>query len=235
MKDKLLLETKNRTFTQNLIISIFCFLGMFIIPTLVAIILPKFLGANARTIIGDIVFILILVLIFYKDLVKEAKTYFKNFKSNFKHSFKLYILGFIGMVICNLFIVTFLKDISSNESQVREMLYKNVVTTMISISIIAPIMEELLFRKSIAPLFENKWFYVVVSGLLFGSAHILTNFIQGTFVMTDLFYVLPYACLGSSFALMDYNTKSTFSSIVIHSLHNTCTAVMLLITYFGGK
>ena len=54
------------------------------------------------------------------------------------------------------------------------------------------------------------------------------------FVITDLLYVLPYACLGGSFALMDYNTKTTFSSIIIHSLHNTLTALLLLVTFFGG-
>ena len=139
------------------------------------------------------------------------------------------------MVFFNLIVMILLKNISSNESQVREMLYNNVFLSMISISIIAPISEEIIFRKSIRPLINNRWVYVVVCGLLFGGAHILTNVLSGEFVISDLIYVLPYACLGGSFALMDYNTKTTFSSIVIHSLHNTITGIMLLITYFGGK
>jgi membrane protease YdiL (CAAX protease family) len=140
----------------------------------------------------------------------------------------------MGMIFFNVIIAIFLGGVSSNESQVREMLYNNVFFTMISISIYAPLSEELIFRKSLRPLINNKWIYIIVSGLLFGGAHILTNFIQNTFVLTDLIYILPYGCLGAYFALMDYESKTTFSSIVIHALHNTCTACLLLAMYYGG-
>ena len=235
MKDKLFSYTKDRSLLINIIIVICAFLGMLLIPSLIAIMLPKFFGETISSIIGDVVFIIILYLVYLKDLHKEFKAYFGAFGNNFKKSFKIYILGFIGMVVCNLFIITFLKNISTNESQVREMLYKNAIPTMISISIIAPIVEELVFRKSLSTVLKNRWIYVIVSGLLFGGAHILVNVIQGTFVLTDLVYVLPYGCLGASFALMDYNNKSVFPSMIIHAIHNTFTALLLLVTYFGGK
>jgi membrane protease YdiL (CAAX protease family) len=186
-------------------------------------------------VIADLMFIALLVFIFYKDLKVEFKTYFSDFKNKFKNSFKIYILGYMGMLFFNVLIAIVLKDISSNESQVRELLYNNTVLTLFSIAIIAPLSEELVFRKSLAPLFKNKWIYVVISGLLFGGAHLLTNLLNDAFSLKDLMYILPYGCLGASFALMDYNSKSTFSSIVIHSMHNTITGILLLITYFGGK
>ena len=172
---------------------------------------------------------------YYKDLNREFKTYKGNFKENFKTSFKIYLIGFMAMVFFNLVISVFLKNISTNESQVREMLYASPIFTMISISIIAPITEELVFRKSLQPIIKSKWIYVLVCGILFGFAHILTNFIGGTFIPTDLVYVLPYAALGCSFALMDYDTKTTFSSIFIHFMHNTLTGILLLVLYYGGN
>lgn len=235
MKDKLFGYSKDRSLLANIIITILSFIGMFLIPSIVAILLSNYVNDTIASIIGDIIFIIIMFLIFFKDLIKEFKLYFKNFKENFKYSFKIYILGFMGMIFFNLFIYYFIGNISSNETQVREMLYDNVIPTLISISILAPILEELIFRKSIAPLFKNRWVYVIISGLLFGGAHILINVIQGTFVLTDLVYILPYGCLGGAFALMDYNRKTTFCSIVIHSMHNTFTAILLLIQYFGGK
>lgn len=235
MKDKLFGYTKDRPLYVNIITTIFCFIGMILIPSIIAVLLMNHFDENVSSIIGDIIFVIILVIIFLRDLHLEAKRYFNDFKNNFKKSFKIYILGFLGMVLCNLFIITILKDISSNETQVREMLYKNIITSLINISILAPILEELVFRKSLSIIFKNKWVFIILSGLLFGSAHILVNVIQGTFVLTDLIYILPYASLGCSFALMDYNNKSVFPSIIIHSIHNTFTAVLLLITYFGGK
>lgn len=228
--------SKDRPMYVNIIYTLIAFIGMFIIPTAVYLFLYSFIHNEVVcNLISDIVFIIVLYLMYFKDLNSEFNIFTKDFKKNAKISFKYYLLGFMGMVFCNLLITLFLGGISSNESQVRDMLYSNVVPTMISICIIAPITEELIFRKSLQPVLKNKWIYVIVCGLLFGGAHILTNIMNNAFVWTDLFYILPYACLGGSFALMDYDTKTTFSSIMIHALHNTVTGIMLLVTYFGGK
>ena len=228
-------ESSKRNFTTNLILCICALIGMLLVPNIVGLLLLKVIKNElVCSIIGTIVFIIILVLMYYKDLVKEFKRYKNNFKENFRLGFKFYILGFMGMVFFNVLIAFFLTNIANNEMQVREMLYSNVVYTMINISILAPICEELVFRKSLEPVIKNKWIYVVVCGLLFGGAHILTNVVNEVFVLTDLFYILPYACLGSAFALMDYETKTTFTSIVMHSLHNTATGLLLLTVYFSG-
>ena len=237
MKDKTLFKlSKDRPMYINIIYTLIAFIGMFIIPTIVYLVINKYIKNEVVcNIISDLVFIVILYLMYFKDLNSEFNIFTKDFKKNAKISFKYYLLGFMGMVFCNILIAICLGGISSNESQVREMLYSSVVPTMISIAIIAPIMEELIFRKSLQPVIKNKWIYVVVCGLLFGGAHLLTNIMNNEFVWTDLFYILPYACLGGSFALMDYETKTTFSSIMIHAIHNTATGILLLVMYFGGK
>jgi membrane protease YdiL (CAAX protease family) len=112
----------------------------------------------------------------------------------------------------------------------RELLFNRPVFTMISIVIIAPITEELIFRKSLAPIVKNRFVYALICGILFGGAHLLT----GEFVLSDLLYILPYGSLGFAFALMDYDSKTTCSSIVIHSMHNFVTAILLFITYSLG-
>ena len=158
MKDKLFKYSKDRSFTVNLILSIFSFIGILIIPSLIYIGLSYFVkNALVANIIADVIFILILYLIYYKDLNEEFKIYNGKFKENFKYSFKIYLMGFMGMVFFNLIISMFLKNISSNESQVREMLYASPVFTMLTISIIAPVTEELVFRKSLQPVIKNKW------------------------------------------------------------------------------
>ena len=237
-KEKLFLfkYSKDRKFITNLILCLVSFSGLIVLPYIFYFIFHAFIKDEYLcNIVADICLIVVLYLMYFKDLNKEFKTYIKNFKENISKSFKYYIIGFIGRVFFNLLIMFLLKNISSNESQVREMLYSNTLFAIISISIIAPISEELIFRKSIQPIIKNKWIYVLVCGLLFGGAHILTNIINNVFVITDLIYILPYASLGCSFALMDYETNTTFCSIVMHFLHNTCTAILLLITYTGGN
>ena len=228
-------STKDRSFGLNLGFCIFAIIGMLIIPSLVGSLVHIFISNTMIcTLIGDLFFFLILFLIYYTDLTLDFNIYKYDFKNNFKKGFKIYFLGFLGMLFFNVIIMFLLKDVSSNENQVREMLYSSPVFTFLCISIAAPLVEELVFRKSIAPVVKNKWLYVLICAFLFGGAHIMTNIVNNAFSLTDLIYILPYGCLGGAFALMDYDTKTTFTSIVMHALHNSVTGILLLITYFGG-
>lgn len=223
--------SKERPMYINLAFFLIAFLGMFIMPSEFAMAINKVVkSTQIATILGNVLFILLLYLMYKKDLDKEFKTFKKNFKSNFKTGFKYYIAGLISMIVFNLFIAIIIKDVSANENIVRDMLFKYPVYTMFSIAIIAPLSEELTFRKSMDPLLKNKWIYALSCGLLFGACHL----IAGEFKLINLLYLLPYGSLGFVFALMDRETKTTFTSIMMHMIHNTMTGALLLITFKLG-
>ena len=227
--------SKDRSMVINIVFCILSFLGLILFSSILQLIFYAFIKNElVVSILANSIVIVFLVLLYLKDLESEAKIYTKNFKEIFKKSLKFWMIGFMGMVFFNLLISVFMQGISSNEEQVREMLYNSPILSLISISIIAPISEELIFRKSLQPIIKNKWVYVIVSGLLFGGAHLLTNILSGTLRVVDLVYILPYASLGSAFALMDNETKTTFSSIIIHAIHNTLTALLLLAIFKAG-
>ena len=211
--------SKDRSLGINILFCILSFLGLLLFSDILQIILNLVIkNTMICSIISNIFLIVFLYLLYLKDLNDEAKIYKKDFKKIFGTSFKYYILGFMGMIFFNILISIFLGGISSNEEQVRQMLYNAQILTLISISIIAPINEELIFRKSLDPVLKNKWVYVIVSGVLFGFAHILTNIFSGTFTPSDLFYILPYGSLGAAFALMD---RETITKEEIEELVNT--------------
>ena len=223
--------SKERPMYINLFFFLVAFLGTFIMPSEFASTINKVIkNTQVATILGNALFILLLYLMYKKDLDKEFKTFKKNFKSNFKTGFKYYIAGLISMIVFNLFIAIIIKDVSANENIVREMLFKFPVYTMFSIAVIAPLSEELTFRKSMDPLLKNKWIYALSCGLLFGACHL----IAGEFKLINLLYLLPYGSLGFVFALMDRETKTTFTSIMMHMLHNTMTGILLLLVYKLG-
>ena len=89
----------------------------------------------------------------------------------------------MGMIFFNALIYIILKDISSNETQVRELLYNNTILTLFSIAIIAPISEELVFRKSLAPVIKNKWAFSFADALLFKGGMVCK------LLLTTVFYV----------------------------------------------
>ena len=91
--------------------------------------------------------------------------------------------------------------------------------------IYAPLTEELAFRKSIRDIINNKWIYVLVSGLVFGMLHI-SSYMNN---WTDLVYLIPYSSLGVAFALLYYKTDNIFSSITMHAIHNFLAVVVYLL------
>ena len=90
--------------------------------------------------------------------------------------------------------------------------------------IAAPIIEELITRKTFKEVFSNQYVYIIVSGLIFGSLHLLsaTN-------ITEILYVIPYSALGCAFAKIYYNTDNLWTNIFFHSLHNLIAIIIIFI------
>lgn len=159
---------------------------------------------------------------------KEFKTEWKNFTSklgkNLDTSLKYYGLGFLGMVVFNVIINYILRlGQAQNEDAVQSLIKQSPYLMIIFAGIFGPIVEELIFRKSLKNVFKNKWVFVLISGILFGYVHI-----AGYELKTPLeyLYILPYGSLGAMFAYMDYEIDSTFPSMLMHMIHNTVLVIL---------
>ena len=222
-------ETKDRALILNIIICIVAFLIFYFAPSIFyaityAITKHQMLSET----LGRIIAIVLIALLFYKDLIKEVKELKNKIGSKIGTSFKYYGIGLGIMMFSNLILLILFKDISTNETQVRELLLSNPIPMMFTISILAPLIEELAFRKSLSPLFKSKWIFALVSGALFGLGHLMVDFTSGSFQIYKLLYLIPYGSLGFSFALMNRDNNTTFSSILIHCMHNFLTGLLIL-------
>lgn len=130
------------------------------------------------------------------------------------------------MVVSNLFITVILgKAIAGNEETVRNYIVAAPILMAISTVLFAPINEELTFRKSIRDAINNKWAYVLLSGIIFGGLHVI-SYVSSPL---DLVYLIPYCSLGISFALLYYKTNNIFSSISMHMMHNLLSIIVYLL------
>lgn len=175
-------------------------------------------------------FIFILFLIYRKNIISDFKDYIKNFKKNFNNSFKYYMLGLVLMVLSTYIINTFFIGATPiNDNAVREMIDLFPIYMIFSVGIYAPIVEELIFRKSIYDSvisFGNSNFhkiiYILSSGFIFALLHVLGM----TNSNLDYLYIIPYMSLGTVFAFLYVKTNNIFSSISMHSLHNLVTIIL---------
>ncbi len=172
----------------------------------------------------DITFISLIVLIYLKELIKAFKNV--NLK-DFKIGFQYWSIGFITMIASNFLINIFLKSgMSENEESIRLMLPKYPLYIILSIVIFAPILEEIIFRKTIRDLFKNDYLFVTISGLLFGLIHLSIGFNS----LIDLLYIIPYGGLGVAFALTLMKTKNISICILLHCFHNTLVLIIVCIS-----
>ena len=183
--------------------------------------------------IFDLLFMLIVYLSYRKKINKEFKDYFSNFIDNIELTLKYYIVGLIIMIVSNLIInLFFTGGIAGNEEKVRSLLTNYPLYMIFSISIYAPFIEEMIFRRSIKDTFiketkYTKYLYILTSGLIFGGMHLL----EATKAI-EILYIIPYGALGIAFAANYYKTNNIFSTITIHCIHNTVTVILFFLT--GG-
>ncbi len=180
----------------------------------------------------DIIFMIIVFFVFKDDMVRDLKSYLKGFIKNFEVSVKYYFIGLIIMIVSNLMIALCFKGASANnEEAVRNLINLYPLYMIFSVAIYAPFIEETIFRKCIKNFilsFGNnkitKYIYISLSGLIFALMHIVG---MANSVL-DYLYVIPYLSLGASFAALYYKTDNIFSSIVMHSMHNTAAVLLYL-------
>ena len=175
----------------------------------------------------DLMLVLILIILYFKELKKEFKTFKKNWKLNMDTAFKYWFIGLMIMCISNIAIglITDLST-SSNEQAVQTLVSSTPYLMLFTAGILAPIAEELTFRKGVSKLFKNKWVYATASGLIFGLLHVI-----GSDNILEYLYVIPYGSLGFFFALTYYDTKSIYPSIIMHAIHNSALILLSIFAY----
>lgn len=181
----------------------------------------------------DIGYMIIIFFIYKETLIKDFKKFKKNFKDEFDLAFKYYFLGLIIMIASNLIISIFFSNaIANNEESIRSLIKLYPYYMFFSVSLYAPFTEELIFRKSIKDsifAFKNnkitKYLYIFISGLIFASLHVITSATSPL----DYLYIIPYLALGISFSALYTKSDNIFSSMAMHSMHNTIAIILYLI------
>ena len=118
----------------------------------------------------------------------------------------------------------------TNEEVNRQILLSSPISSIISLVLIAPIIEELITRKTLKDVFKNQYVFIIISGLIFGSLHLLV-----ASSLIELLYIIPYSMLGCAFAKIYYKTDNIWSNITFHSLHNFLAIIYIFTLYlFSG-
>lgn len=167
-------------------------------------------------------------LIYIKDLIHDFRDFKKNYKKYLKIAFKYWIKGLFIMLACSFLFSIINLDNNVNQSTNENLLKQYPFIQIILSTILAPIIEELVFRRSLKNISSNIHIYSYISGIIFAFLHLITS-LSNPFM---LLYIIPYSAVGISFGYIYKKTNNIYSSMFIHSIHNALALLQLIL--LGG-
>ncbi|MEG0025741.1 MAG: CPBP family intramembrane glutamic endopeptidase [Bacilli bacterium] len=179
---------------------------------------------------SDILIAAIIIFIFKDVLINCFNDLKKNHLNYFKKYIKYWFIALAIMMFSNLIIMLFTNNLPNNEEIIRQSFNKSPFYIFVTAVILAPIIEELVFRQAFRNIFTNNVLFVILSGLVFGGLHVFTSYEN----LTDLLYLIPYSAPGMVFAYTLVKSKNIFVPMGLHFIHNgLLVSLQFLILIFG--
>lgn len=175
------------------------------------------------------------ILVFFKSFIKENWLVFKqNYIENIIWILTVgiglaYLFSFAGEVIVNLLAPQ--SGEATNQVLVSKLVQTNFPVMLFQTVIIAPILEEMLFRGLIFNTLRQKNMISahIISAFLFGLLHVYSYILAGD--MSEWIKLIPYMMVGLSFSVVYEKRQTIFAPIILHAVKNLI-AVLLIVSVF---
>lgn len=175
------------------------------------------------TTFSEVITLIILIIIYRKELKNDFKSLKNNFNKNMDITVKSWLIGLLIMFVSNIIIGLFVsKATAGNEENVQTLIKASNYLSIFTFGIVGPMVEELVFRKSFRDVFKKGWLFILVSGLVFGGLHVVLSLTS----LWDLFYLIPYCSLGIAFGYIYVKTDNIYYSMFIHIFHNVLFTIL---------
>ena len=221
---------------QGLMIFITYFVGYFVFfPFIIVLLSEKVLQSYEYVIymqFGSYLIVALIVVLLAKPLFIEAnQNKFDNRRDNFAYAVKSIVTMYGLMFVINLTLNLLTKQSSSiNQMDIINMSNNYPIITFVMAVLLAPIIEEIVFRGVIFRSLRNINYpiAIIISSLLFGLLHVVQSLFTGNYI--DLVYGLVYAMLGYYLGL---NYERSGNIIVPIGMHVTINLISMLFVFLA--
>lgn len=212
-------EEKNKNSLKSIMIIIL----YFIFPYLM-----KFLsGIKWLTLLFYMLFALLIIYL-YKDTFKND---FKDLKENKKKYIKSILINvvliFVVMIITNALIGILLdiKETSENDYSLLTMFKKSPLALILLTSIYYPLVEGVIFRKSVRDIIDNKWTFIIFSSVFYFFFNIAYTSLSLNSIITSLCYLFSMMILSNYY----YKSNNFTASVIVMMIYNLIISVISFI------
>ncbi len=189
--------------------SILVIISYFALPYIIALI------SNSKLI--DIMLYLLygLILIFlYKQVfISDFKDIRKNWKKLLKSMFISIILIFVSMVLINLIVsVLFnVKETSENDYSLLNMFNENPIIIIVLTCVYYPLVEGIIFRKTVRDIIDKKWFFIIFSSLFYFFFNVVYTSLSFDNILASLCYITTMMIVSNLYWKTNNFTLSIFA------------------------
>ena len=168
------------------------------------------------------------IIAYRKSLLADLKDFKKNYKTILKKTIKYWLIG-LGIMLLSSLIIGFLGISGSDNQNTNIDLVKNApIMQSFIVIILAPIIEELVFRRSFKNFTNNKILFAFVTGLIFGGMHVVTS-ITSLKDLIMLIHLIPYSSVGIALGLAYKEHNNIIGTMIAHGIHNTIAILEILL------
>ena len=179
----------------------------------------------------ELIYTATVIILYYKVFIKD----FENLKANFKYYrneiLKMFAL-FMAVKVASALLTSILGFVmgttigeSENQSAIMDVFGAAPVMMFISAVILAPIVEEGIFRLGLRKVIHNKYLFIVVSGLVFGFMHIFPTDLSMSIALT---YSIVYVTMGVFLAYVYIETDNIWVTITLHMINNLISMLAIM-------
>lgn len=184
-----------------------------------------FMQSESTSVLGIISSIALIIIIVLSYPVSTSLQITNKIEKNIIQEIKKIakeILMFIPIFITSICITTFLMvGQSANQTSIEETFYQAPIIYSIIIIIIAPIIEEFIFRFLPYRFINNKILYVVISSLIFAAKHVIND-------PNPFYYIWFYMMRPLYYGYRYHKTKDILVPISLHSLNNLVATLLFV-------
>ncbi len=158
------------------------------------------LDSQLVMLILDILFLLVIVLIYKKALKKDFQILKKDYTVG--KIFKVIAIGFLSIIVINVLVAGITQllfqegSVDQNTQSIQNLASLSMLYTVFKTMIFGVVAEELLFRESLSDLIDNNVLFVLVSAVIYTIMNFI--FTSDAFNMSQvLAYFLPALLFGT--------------------------------------
>ena len=188
-------------------------------------------SAYADALISIILFLIILFL-YFKYFKKDFSEFKLDLNKNIKKCIKLFgiilLVKFGASVMTSILAVILNVDFaqSDNQNMLEDLIKVAPILMLISSVIIAPFVEEGVFRLGFREVIDKPVLYVLISGLVFGLIHVFPT--EHSLIL-GLLQSIIYVSLGVVLAYIYLKEDNIYFVIIPHALNNLLGIVAALL------